>query len=315
MKIALIYPPTCDPTAPYLAIPMLTGFLRAHGVEVLPVDANVEAWDELLRPEPLAQLADRAERRLSKLEKRASLDHSAQRAYLQLWRARGDAQAAPAGIAEARATLKDESAFFDNDRYERAVETIESAQRLISAAYAPLDLTFSGYRTPFALTSLEEIALDAEPDHDPFHGYVERLALRLRGCDAVGLSVCFPGQLLPAYSFALKLKKLLPEIHFTVGGPGITQLLIRLSGQGLARALGPFDSAVVFEGEHSLLNLCRALDEKAAARAAQRGPPRSADGRQIRARPRQRRLADLARARFRRAAAGPVFFAVSDAAV
>jgi hypothetical protein len=241
---------------------MLTGFLRAHGVEVLPVDANVEAWDELLRPEPLAGMAERAERRLAKLEKRASLDHAAQRAYLQLWRARGDALAAPAGIAEARATLKDESAFFDNDRYERAVETIESAQRLISAAYAPLDLTFSGYRTPFALTSLEEIAHDAEPDRDPFHDYVERLAPRLRGCDAVGLSVCFPGQLLPAYSFALKLKKLLPDIHFTVGGPGITQLLIRLSGQGLARALGPFDSAVVFEGEHSLLNLCRALDEK-----------------------------------------------------
>ena len=31
--VALIYPPTCDPTAPYLAVPMLTGFLREHGVE------------------------------------------------------------------------------------------------------------------------------------------------------------------------------------------------------------------------------------------------------------------------------------------
>ena len=27
--VALVYPPTCDPTAPYLAVPMLTGFLRA----------------------------------------------------------------------------------------------------------------------------------------------------------------------------------------------------------------------------------------------------------------------------------------------
>ena len=34
MKIALIYPPTCDPTAPYLSLPTLTGYLRAHGVEV-----------------------------------------------------------------------------------------------------------------------------------------------------------------------------------------------------------------------------------------------------------------------------------------
>jgi hypothetical protein len=239
---------------------MLTGFLRANGVEVLPIDANVEAWDQLLRPDPLRQMADRLHQRIARLEKKSSLDHVSQRAYLQLWRARGDAQAAPDGIAAARATLKDESAFFDNDQYERAVETIESAQRLISAAHAPLDLTFSGYRTPFALTTPDEIAHDAE--NDPFAAYVDTLADRMAGCNAIGLSVCFPGQLFPAYSFALKLKKRLPDVHLTVGGPGITQLFIRLSGTALARALGPFDSAVVFEGEHALLGLCRALDDK-----------------------------------------------------
>lgn len=265
MKIALVYPPTCDPTAPYLAVPMLTGFLRAHGVDVLPVDANVEAYDRLLRRAPLADCAERLTTRLRKLDRRASLDHVARRAYLQLWRARGDADAAPTGIAEARAVLKDESRFYVAEEYERAVETIESALRLISAAYAPLDLGFSGYRTPFALTTPEEIADDARPERDPFDGYVvDVLAPRLREArvDAVGISVCFPGQLQPAYAFALKLKRLLPDVHLTCGGPGVTQLFIRLQGQDLARALGPFDSAVVFEGEHALLGLCRALDEK-----------------------------------------------------
>src|SRR5207247_7464372 len=114
----------------------------------------------------------------------------------------------------------------------------EAAQRLISAAHAPLELNFSGYRTPFALTTPEEIAHDSE--RDPFGGYVERLAKRLADVDAIGISVCFPGQLLPAYSFGLKLKKLLPAAHLTVGGPGVTQLLIRLSGMALGRALGPF---------------------------------------------------------------------------
>src|SRR5438477_12714599 len=99
MKIALVYPPTCDPTAPYLAVPMLTGYLRAHGVEVLPVDGNVEAYDALLRPAPLAALRDRIERRLTKLERRPSLDHVSQLAYARLWRARGDAHAVPHGIA------------------------------------------------------------------------------------------------------------------------------------------------------------------------------------------------------------------------
>ena len=265
MKIALVYPPTCDPTAPYLAVPMLTGFLRQHGVEVLPIDANVEAYDHLLRPAPLQALAHRVEERLHELDARPTLDHAGRRAYLQLWRARGDAAAAPAGIAEARAVFKDEARFFVAEEYERAVETVESALRLVSAAYAPLDLTFSGYRTPFALTTPEEIADDARPERDPFDDYVVQvLAPRLRKArvDAVGISVCFPGQLQPAYAFALKLKRLLPEVHLTCGGPGITQLFIRLTGQDLARALGPFDSAVVFEGEHALLGLCRALDGK-----------------------------------------------------
>jgi hypothetical protein len=265
MRIALVYPPTCDPTAPYLAVPMLTGFLRAHGVEVLPIDANVEAYDRLLRRSPLRALAERAERRLDRLDRKGTLDHVSQRAYLQLWRARGDAQAAPEGIDEARAVLKDPVRFFDPEAYGRAVATVESALRLVSAAHAPLELSFSGYRTPFALTTPDEIAADAADGRDPFHGYVvEELVPRLRAArlDAIGISVCFPGQLQPAYAFALKLKEHLPEVHLTCGGPGMTQLLIRLQGQDLARALGPFDSAVVFEGEHSLLALCRALDEK-----------------------------------------------------
>lgn len=270
MHIALIYPPTCDPTAPYAAIPTLTGFLRHHGVRVLPVDANVEAWDSLLRPEPLTALAQRVQRRIDKLEQRQALDHSAQLLYHTLWDARGAAQAAPAGIAEARRVLKDPVAFFDAERYERAVQTIDAACTLISAAYAPLSLSFTGYRTPFALTTPEEIAHDAAPEQDPFHGYLtEVLVPRLRaaGVDAIGISLCFPGQVQPAFSFALKLKALLPEVHLTCGGPALTQLLIKHRGQDLRRALGPFDSAVVFEGEHTLLRLCQALDEAKASGA------------------------------------------------
>src|SRR5262249_39240511 len=150
-RIALVYPPTCDPTAPYLAVPMLTGFLRAHGIEVLPIDANVEAWDQLLRPAPLAALRERLLERLKGLERRSSLDHVEQQLYLSLWRARGDAACAD-GIALARAVFRDERAFFDSVAYERAVKTVESALRLIGAAHAPLEVSFSSYRTPFALT-------------------------------------------------------------------------------------------------------------------------------------------------------------------
>src|SRR4051812_33295663 len=101
MRVALVYPPTCDPTAPYLAVPMLTGFLRSQGVAVVPIDANVEAYDGLLRGEPLAALADRLETRLAALDRRASLDHGEQLAYHALWSARGDARSVPGAIDDA----------------------------------------------------------------------------------------------------------------------------------------------------------------------------------------------------------------------
>ncbi len=264
VRIALCHPPACDPTAPYLAVPMLTGFLRAHGVEVLPIDANVEAFDSLLRPAPLASLRDRIEGRISKLERRPSLDHPAQLAWRALWGARGDAWAVPGGIEEATAILRDPERFHDPAHYARAVDTVDAALRVISAAHAPLEVDFTSFRTPFALTSMEEIEADAA-ERDPFDAWTrEALIPRLRDArpDAVGLSVCFPGQLQPAYALAIKLKRALPECHLTVGGPGMTQLLVRLRGEALRRALGPFDSAVVYEGEHALLGLCRALDEQ-----------------------------------------------------
>jgi anaerobic magnesium-protoporphyrin IX monomethyl ester cyclase len=265
MRVALVYPPTCDPTAPYLAVPMLTGFLRANGVEVLPIDANVEAFDALLDPVALGRLRDRLEARLGELDGKPALVHAEQLEYVALARARGDAHAVPAGIAQAKDTFRDETRFHDPDAYASAVATVEAALRVVSATHHPLHLDFTAYRTPFGLTTMEEVERASRPGADPFDDYVTKTLIpRLRDAkvDVVGLSVCFPGQLQPAYAFALKIKRELPHVHVTCGGPGITQMLIRLTGQRLARALGPFDSACVFEGEHTLLGLVRALEEK-----------------------------------------------------
>ena len=269
MTVALVYPPTCDPTAPYLAVPMLTGFLRANGVPVIPIDANLEAFDALLEPEPMARIAARVEDSIRTLEQGARLSHEEQLRYVALQRARGDAQSVPRGIAEAKAILRDEARFFDEKSYDSATRTIDAALRAISAAHHPLHLDFTAYRTPFGLLSQEEIQRMAAPEHDPFEDYVaDTLIPRLRAANAkvIGVSVCFPGQLQPAYAFAWKIKRALPDVHLTAGGPGLTQMMIRLRGTALAEALGPFDSAVVYEGEHTLLRLWEALRDGATLR-------------------------------------------------
>jgi len=277
MRVALIYPPSCDPTAPYLSVPTLTAWLRKHGVEVLPIDANLEAWEHLLRQGPLEDLAERIERRLARLDQRPSLSHPEQLVYTQLWNARGDAAAVPAAIEGALSTFRDRTGarFYDAAAYERAVATVEAALRVISAAHAPLAMDMVGYRTPFSLLTAEEIARDAEPARDPFHAYFTKLCERLRaeGAGLVGISVAFPGQIQPAYALARVLRAHLPGVHVTVGGPALTQILIRLSGERLEEALGPFHSAVVYEGEIALLDMAQKLA---------RGEDPAANGRVIR---------------------------------
>src|SRR5262245_44287966 len=151
MRLALVYPPTCDPTAPYLAVPMLTGFLRAEGIDVLPIDANIEAFDELLEPGPLAKLRDRLESRLAELQGRACLSHQEQLEFGALVRVRAEARAVPDGIARAKKTLREVTSFEDADAYACAVTTIDAALRVVSGAHHPLHLDFTAYRTPFGL--------------------------------------------------------------------------------------------------------------------------------------------------------------------
>ena len=265
LNIALIYPPTADPTAPYLALPTLTAYLRAHGVDALPIDANIEAHDRLLRRASLDMMAARLERRLAELERKRSLRHVEQLACADLWEARQIAQRVPAAIDDAVAVLRDRSGarFFDLAQYEAAIAAVDDSLRLISAAYTPLTLDFLSYRTPFSLLTLAAVQADAQPDRNPFDEYVEQeLCERLARAQVnfVGLSVAFPGQIQPAYAVALHLRRRFPQMYVTVGGPAMTQLLARLPKTLRQKALAPFDSAVLFEGEAALLELARAVE-------------------------------------------------------
>ncbi len=273
--VALVYPPTCDPTAPYLSLPTLTGWLRSHGVEVLPVDANVEAFDALLRRAPLQQLANQVEHRLLELERKTSLTHQEQLIYGALWAARGDALAAPDAMDDAVAVLRDRTGtrFYDMAAYGDAVTTVEAGMRLISAAHAPLTMSFTGYRTPFSLLNAAEVASDAGPQRNPFHDYFCALVDRLKAANVllVGISVAFPGQIQPAYSLAHLIKQRWPEVHVTVGGPALTQLFQGLSDAQAAAAKGPFDSVITYEGEVALLELVRTLQRGETPPALVRG--------------------------------------------
>ena len=272
MKVALIYPPTCDPTGPYLSVPMLTAYLRNHGIEVLPIDANVEVYDRLLRRSALKEMAGRVTNRLGRLERKGSLSHSDQLLYVRLWEVLPDLNRVPEAVEDAVAVLRDRSGvrFFDPYQYEQAIQTVQAGLRIISAAYGPLMMDFSVYRTPFSLLTPQQILADAQPEKNPFHAYFAGELtdlLSFHSPDVIGISLAFPGQVQPGYALAYTLRQALPAAHITVGGPAISQVLVRLTAEKMPQMLGPFDSAVLYEGEEMLLALVHML-------AGSRTPPR-----------------------------------------
>jgi len=52
------------------------------------------------------------------------------------------------------------------------VATVSAALRVVAAAHTPLQLDFTAYRTPFALTTPDEIARDSDPARNPFDDYL-----------------------------------------------------------------------------------------------------------------------------------------------
>ncbi len=269
MRVALIYPPVADPTMPYVALPLLTAVLRQAGHEVWPIDANAEAVAHLLTRERVAELAAHVRERFARLDRRASLSHAEQLAYVHLADALPAATALPDAIGEAVAVLRDPLRFYDPRAYGRAADLVEAAFELASAAYTPLEVSLRGYRTPFSWLTPAEVAREGLPARDPFAPWTAlHLLPRLAeaGVEAVGVSIAFPGQLQPAWSLATAVREELPGVLLLAGGPAVTQRVLPLPDPTRRALLGPFDAIVLGEGEVTLPAL---LAEAAAGRRPQ----------------------------------------------
>jgi hypothetical protein len=125
VKVLLVFPPHWHPLMPHLALPALTSYLRANGVEVMQRDLNVESFDRALSSAHLRATL----RRLRKEEKRVplkGLNAALQRANLEAitW-AKREGQRIVADIDQAKATIRSER-FFDVSAGREALLTLAS---------------------------------------------------------------------------------------------------------------------------------------------------------------------------------------------
>lgn len=134
MHVALLFPPSVDPRAPHLAIPSLAASLKSYGARVTVRDLNLEG---LLWATKEAQLIE-SERAVRARLATASDD---ERPRLRQILARTPFVVEEAELAVA--TLRDDEAFYDPDRYNEARNTLRYALALVSAASGRVNYGFS----------------------------------------------------------------------------------------------------------------------------------------------------------------------------
>jgi anaerobic magnesium-protoporphyrin IX monomethyl ester cyclase len=253
MKVFLVFPPQWTPAMPHLALPVLTAYLRSHGVQVIQRDLNLETYDAVLSRAHLEQVVERLHTEFSKVRRR-SLPEKIQWAFEQ-------GVGIAAQVVQAK-TVYRSPAFYDGDASLEAFGVIVQALELASLPFAPAQFDLLKY-VPASPVDSSQSLLQAvrDPQHNMFLDLFKRMILpdiEREQPDLVGISIPTIGQMLAGMTLAHLVKQAGLRCHVTVGGPHISML--RDQFPRVPALFSLMDSAIVFDGELPLLRLVEALD-------------------------------------------------------
>jgi radical SAM superfamily enzyme YgiQ (UPF0313 family) len=255
VKIILLFPPYWTPAMPHLALPALSLYLRAHGVEVIQRDLNLETFERVLTRDYLEQSLGR----LRETRRRASGGStSLPRERVQWALTEGPKLAAQ---VEGAVKVLRSPAFFDGPTGLQAFLTIGQSLEVASLPFYPASLDLLSYTPPAAVDSSRSLLQSVRDEqHNMFLDIFRRGIIPdivREQPDIVGISIPTEGQMLAAMTLAHLVKQSGLGCHVTVGGPHITMLREQLPRVPALFKL--IDSAVAFEGEEPLLRLAEAV--------------------------------------------------------
>jgi len=253
MKVFLVFPPPWTPAMPYLALPVLTGFLRVHGVEVIQRDLNLETYDTVLSQTYL-------EGSLQRL--RATHPQRRRPSEKVEWALTAGPKLAE-HIERSKAVFRS-PAFYDPNASLEAFTVIMESLQLASLPFHPAQLDFLYYLPAVPVDSSRFLLEGAsDPRYNLFYDIFQRgivADIVREQPDVLGISIPTMGQMLASMTLAHLVKKAGVKCHITIGGPHISMLREQIPHTPLLFEM--IDSAIVFDGELPLLKLVEALDSK-----------------------------------------------------
>jgi anaerobic magnesium-protoporphyrin IX monomethyl ester cyclase len=260
MKAMLLFPPHWTPAMPHLALPTLTAYLRAHDIEVIQRDLNIEVFNAILTRDYLRQtVAHLRQNSGPQAERRYGRHVVPSRERLQWALDHGPMLADRIQVAVN--TLKSD-AFLDGPTGVQAFFTIVQSLDIASLPFYPSSLSLSGYTPPYAVDSSRNLLrLVRDPEYNMFLDLFRHMVIpdiEYEQPDIVGISIPTLDQMLAGMTLAYLIKEAGLPCHVTVGGPHLSMLREQLPR--VPAMFDLFDSAILFEGEVPLLRLAEALD-------------------------------------------------------
>lgn len=262
MLTKLIFPPQWIPTQPYLSLPTLTAFLKAHDCNVEQMDVNVSFYDDLLSKQGMQGSYEMAYAKLQELESRTELQTGLKEQYAMLGGSVLAGKYIVDRVDRAKSILKDKDKFYDFNELNDAFRILELGLKLASVAYYPTNLTFHAYDMRYSCRASQDVfAAINDRKENLFIEYFEKKTvpeILEKRPDLVGISIINTSQLIPGLTLANLIKKADDKIHINIGGSVFTRLINEISNNdGLFSII---DSIIVHEGETALLGLIKHLE-------------------------------------------------------
>ncbi|MFI6599560.1 B12-binding domain-containing radical SAM protein [Nonomuraea sp. NPDC050536] len=263
----LVNPPLTDPTQPYHSIPYLVGAARAAGFTgERCVDANIDALNELARPDQVAALLARAGEMRARIEQLPRLTRLDELTYESALVAQ---TLTPDLVSRAIEVFKDEEAFYHYPTYRQAVLVMKRWQDLLCLDGVPKSIDGFGILPGGVvnLSSYQDLCDPAVIDRltAPFDPYINGAfadVLREREWAVVGFSVAFTGQLPAALRLAREARAALPSAVIVFGGTEVCDdVRLAREPKNYWKLFRDADIIVPGEGESPFCDILRAVHD------------------------------------------------------
>ncbi|MEN9978743.1 MAG: radical SAM protein [candidate division WOR-3 bacterium] len=262
-RVVLVFPPVWETTAPYLSVPVLSAFLKSHGISVQQVDANIIFWDRFLSAEELGEIYDncRADyRRLSRIARSRTEDEFR---LLLLSRITRMSKEEFSEFA-IRGSIDRDTISYLIKKYSRHARQIQK-QAVHGLAVWPNLAYHDSYYWELSMSyAAQDSAMLIETvenrDENPFTEFTEQEILPLiigANPQIVGVSITALNQVVPAFTIAKMVKESLPRTCTVAGGAWVTQLKDKIAR--IPDLFRYFDIFVAGPGEKPLLEICHRI--------------------------------------------------------